>query len=151
MGIFVLGVLLGLLSHIPVFAATEAPLGFSADIASPSDWVAETDILVYSDRATLTVDNLEWARFTDTNSMDPVFDDTANVLQKVPLQDELSEGDIVSYRKTGAEYLTIHRIIAISEDELGWYVVTKGDNNAEPDAAKVRFNQIEKVVVAIIY
>jgi signal peptidase I len=150
-GIFLLGLLVGTMSQIPVFASLEAPFGISEDISSPSDWIAEENILVYSDYAQIDVSGLQWAKFTDTNSMDPIFDEGANVLQKVPLREELTVGDIISYGVNTSEYLTIHRIVEIGSDSDGWYVITKGDNNPTVDIGKVRFNQVEKVVVAVIY
>ena len=64
-------------------------------------------------------------------------------------QEELQEGDIISFE---TDYGTIiHRIIKIDYDKEGWYAITKGDNSPVNDSEKVRFTQIKRVVVAIIY
>ena len=36
-------------------------------------------------------------------------------------------------------------------DNEGWYAITKGDNNVVEDNWKVRFEQIEGIVIGIIY
>ncbi|RMF55349.1 signal peptidase I [Candidatus Woesearchaeota archaeon] len=126
--------------------------GNSKDVPSPADRIPEKDIHVYDDRVVINVDNPVWASFTDTNSMDPVFDVGANVIEIIPKsEDELKVGDIISYRQNGFNKNIIHRIIKIGEDEKGWYAIVKGDNNAEKDPQKVRFDSVQRVVVAIIY
>ena len=44
-----------------------------------------------------------------------------------------------------------HTLKEIGYDEDGWYATMKGDNNPYTDPGKVRFDQIERLVVAIIY
>ena len=51
-----------------------ANLGVSTERASPSDWIKESQIAVYSNRVVLDIKDAVWAVFTDTNSMDPFFD-----------------------------------------------------------------------------
>ena len=53
----------------------------------------------------------------------------------------------VKYLKEGV----IHRIAEISNDEQGWYAIVKGDNNEAPDPERVRFEQIKKVLVGVLY
>lgn len=120
------------------------------EVASPKDRIPESDILVYSNQVILNVQNAQWSKFTDTNSMDPVIDAGANALQIVPLSpEEIQIGDIISYE---SEYgIIIHRVKQIDYDEDGWYAVAKGDNNPTDDPSRVRFNQIKRVVVGIIY
>ncbi len=120
------------------------------EVASPKDRISESDILVYPDQVILTVKNAQWSKFTDTNSMDPVIDAGANALQLVPkTPEELQVGDIISYE---TEYGTIiHRVKEINYDKDGWYALAKGDNNPTEDPFRIRFNQIKRVVVGIIY
>ena len=120
------------------------------EVASPKDRIPESNILVYPDQVILNVKNTQWSRFTDTNSMDPVIDAGANALQIVPqTPEEIQIGDIISYE---TEYGTIiHRVKQISYDEQGWYAVAKGDNNPTEDPFRIRFSQIKRVVVGIIY
>ena len=122
------------------------------ELPSPKDRVSEDQIHVYSNRVIIDLRGAEWATFTDTNSMDPVIDLGANAIEMVPAtSDEIQVGDIVSYRSSFADGIIIHRIVEIGNDSRGWYARLKGDNNAEIDPGKVRFDQIERVVVAIIY
>jgi hypothetical protein len=116
----------------------------------PLDRIRTNQIQVYGDRVIINARELQWASFTATGSMLPVLGPGANALQEIPKSaDEIQIGDIVSY-KIGSKVI-IHRIIETGSDESGWYAITKGDNNAEPDPAPVRFSQIDRVVVGILY
>lgn len=120
--------------------------------ASPADRISQNNIHVLGDKVIFDVNDPEWAMFTDTNSMDPVFDAGANAIEIIPKSEsEIEVGDIVSYKSEYADGTIIHRVAAIGQDENGWYAVMKGDNNANADPGKIRFNQIQRVVVAIIY
>jgi hypothetical protein len=120
--------------------------------ASPADRIQESQIHVYNNRVVIDIKNPEWASFTDTNSMDPVFDYGSNAIETVPLSaEEIQEGDIISYNSKYASGIIIHRVIKIGTDEDGWYAIVKGDNNKQPDPGKIRFTQIKRVLVAIIY
>ena len=128
------------------------PVIISKDRDSPVDRIKESQIHVYDDVVVIEIDNPEWSTFTDTNSMDPVIDKGANAIHIVPSsENELSVGDIVAYESEYSDGTIVHRIIEISEDEDGKYFIMKGDNNPEPDPGRVRFSQIKRVLVAIIY
>ena len=117
---------------------------------SPGDWIKEGQISVYNDRVILELQNPLWASFTDTNSMDPYLDETSNAIEIQPNHpDDIVVGDIIAY-KTGYGVL-VHRVIEKGSDEHGVYYIVKGDNNQVRDPFKVRFQDIEGVVVAIIY
>ena len=119
---------------------------------SPPDHIKEENIHVYSNRVVIDIENPEWATFTPSNSMDPVIDVGANSIQIVPQNKSIvGLGDIASYESTYAEGTIIHRIVHIGEDELGTYYYLKGDNNILKDPGKVRFNQIRRITVGIIY
>lgn len=120
--------------------------------ASPRDRIPERDIGVYKDRVVISVKDAQWSTFTDTNSMDPVIDAGANAIQVVPESaDEIQVGDIISYRSEYAGGIFIHRVVHKGQDERGTYFIAKGDNLPTSDPGKIRFEQIERVVVAIIY
>ncbi len=122
------------------------------EVASPQDWVKEEDISVLNNRVIIKVDNPEWARFTNTNSMDPVIDEGSHAIEIVPkIPEDISVGDIVSYKSNLVEGTIIHRVVKIGYDTKGWYAIFKGDNNNSNDPEKVRFDQIKRVVIAIIY
>jgi len=124
----------------------------SKERTSPGDRITEDQIHVYSDTVILEIKNPEWSTFTDTNSMDPVIDQGANAIHVVPeSSDEIQVGDIVAYESVYSTGTIIHRVIEIGEDDDGVYYILKGDNNPMPDPGKVRFDQIKRVLVAIIY
>ncbi len=141
--------------------ATDAPASLPAYLtgvsipkerASPADRISQNDIHVLNNQVIIDVDEPEWAMFTDTNSMDPVFDAGANAIEIVPKSEsEIEVGDIVSYKSEYADGTIIHRVAQIGQDENGWYATMKGDNNPNADPGKIRFSQIERVVVAVIY
>ena len=122
----------------------------STERISPYDWIKESQIHVYQNRVVIDIADPEWAAFTNTNSMDPVLDETANAIEVVPTSaDQIHIGDIVSY-KDGDDTI-IHRVIGKGKDEEGFFFIMKGDNNPLKDPGKVRFDQIQRLVVAIIY
>lgn len=121
-------------------------------MASPKDRVPENAIIVYGDRVLLDLQNAQWSTFTDTHSMEPVIMHGSNAIQIVPRSaDELQVGDIVSYESEYAKGTIIHRIVYKGEDESGVYFVMKGDNLPTSDPGRIRFEQIRRVVVAIVY
>ena len=125
---------------------------FSRDKISPHDWIERNQIHVYSDKVVLDIPNVVWAEIADTKSMDPVFDSTAHVLQLIPTSpNDIHVGDIVSYEYLSDQPNIIHRVVEIGNDAQGWYAVIKGDNNSSPDPGKVRFDQIRKVMIGVIY
>ena len=119
---------------------------------SPQDWISEDQIHVTNKEIRIDLQNAEWARFTDTNSMDHVFDAGSNAIEIVPSHSaEIQEGDIVSYYSPAAGATIVHRVVETGYDDQGWYAFFKGDNINSRDPEKVRFKQIRRIVVAIIY
>ncbi len=153
---------LGWLSHLlySVFSSQElqSPLAMLEDSifpgrerSSPHDWVKEEQIHINSDSVSIDIKNPQWAVFTDTNSMDPLLDETSHAIEIVPeKKEDIHIGDIVSYKSAKLDGIVIHRIVDIGDDG-DWYALAKGDNNTAVDPEKVRFGQIERVLVAIIY
>ena len=122
------------------------------ELPSPLDRIREDQILVTNERIVINLKGAEWASFTDTNSMDPVIDAGAHAIEIIPKsEDDIQVGDIAAYESEYAEGTIIHRIVHKGEDEQGTYFVLKGDNNPINDPGKVRFEQIKRLVVAIIY
>ena len=120
------------------------------ELSSPGDWISEDQINVYSNRIVINIKNATWAGFTDTNSMDPFIDASANAIEIIPRSPELIKiGDVISYKTNYG--IIIHRIIEVGEDKEGTYYIVKGDNNRFEDPSKVRFKDIVGVVVAVIY
>lgn len=148
--LLVIGVLLGLVGQALV-TSVQYPAGNNViERSSPQDRIPEQDIEVYPDRVIINLEGAQWARFADTNSMDPIIDRGTNAIQIAPKSmDDVEVGDIISYQS--GERIIIHRVIEKAIDEQGWYVIAKGDNNPTADATKVRFEQITRVLVAVIY
>lgn len=147
--ILVIGVLLGLVGQT-LAESVQYPAGSALERISPQDRISEDDIEVYPDRVVINLEGAQWARFADTNSMDPIIDRGTNAIQIQPKSmDEIDVGDIISYR--AGDRTIIHRVVQKSVDEQGWYVLAKGDNNPAADPEKVRFEQISRVLVAVIY
>jgi len=121
-------------------------------IKTPSDKLTENQIKVYSSRVILDIKNAEWASFTPTGSMEPVLNENSNAIELVPeSEDEIEVGDICSYKSDYATGTIIHRVVYKGQDEKGTYYVFKGDNNPTSDPGRIRFDQVKRCVVAIIY
>ena len=126
-------------------------LTFSSDeIMSPEDHITEEQIKVYDDRVVLNVDDPVWSSFTDTNSMDPLLDAGANGIEIKPqFEDDIHVGDVISYKTEKG--IIIHRVIEIGTDEEGTYYIVKGDNNPIADKDKIRFEDVQGILVAVVY
>lgn len=119
---------------------------------SPSDWIKDSQIHVYHDKIVIDLDGAEWSEFTDTNSMDPVIDSGANAIEIIPKSpSQINVGDIIAYSSPYSSGTIIHRVIETGIDSKGWYCHVKGDNLPTQDPGKIRFDQVKRVVVAIIY
>lgn len=150
--IFVTGWFSSIVASNYTFDLSQAPLAKARERISPADHIKESQIRVYKDRIIIDVDNAIWARYTDTNSMDPLFDNGANGIEIKPESEEsLNVGDIIAYKASWASGTVIHRIIETGYDDNGWYAITKGDNNSSPDPSPVRFSQVEFLLIGIIY
>lgn len=133
------------------FIILKFPFSLAApERVSPNDWVKEEQIKVYKDKVVLEIPNALWAGFTNTNSMDPFLDERSNALEIKPAHPEAIEvGDVIAYN---SQYGTlVHRVIEKGYDRQGVYYRVKGDNSTLADPLKVRFSQVEGVVVAVIY
>ena len=133
-------------------------VGYGADMPmqgperfSPADRINWEQIVI--ERNGVRIGGMTGVRLVslaDTNSMDPTLDAEATAIEIVPASaEDLHVGDIISYQ-SGSDVI-IHRIVETGSDANGWYAVAKGDNNAVPDPAKVRFEQVKGVVVGIVY
>jgi len=132
------------------------PLSFPItdnDKDSPHYLVNDGHIHVFSNKFIVDgFDDLQWASLACTKSMDPVFDCEANVIEVIPKSpDDIELGDIISYKSKYASGTIIHRVVDKGVDEDGVFFILKGDNNKNADPGKVRFKQVERQVVAVIY
>ncbi len=126
--------------------------GSAVERASPSNWIEQEQIHLYRDKVVIEMQDPQWAVFADSNSMDPFIDTGAHALQVVPQsEDDLAVGDVISFSRAGESKVIIHRIYEIGHDQDGWFATTKGDNNYAIDEGKVRFSQIHRVLVGVLY
>ena len=126
-------------------------LNFEVVEVDPFRQISKDDIKVYTDRVVIYVNKAFTASFTDSKSMYPLISENVLALEIRPEnKTALKAGDIIGYESKAFNTSIIHRIIEISEDEYGWYAVTKGDNNPTPDPDRVRFEDIQGVLVGII-
>lgn len=133
---------------------TQTPEGFSNnnDMASPASHIEQNQIKVTNKNVELDLQDAKWATFKDTKSMLPVLDKDTYALQIEPTcPEEIQTGDIVSYKSNIRNNIIIHRVIDKGEDDKGIYYTLQGDNNESPDPERVRCDQIDRKVVAIIY
>src|SRR3989338_2427894 len=160
-GTFMLVFLVGILIGSVQSRSLEMPSGISdinpfaenaPERLSPYDWVKESQIDVFEDKVIINIKNPEWAGFADTNSMDPFIDKGANAIKIIPkTEEDIHAGDVISYNPENSDAIIIHRVIKIGQDEKGRYFVAKGDNNPVKDPEKIRFYQIKRVLVGVIY
>jgi signal peptidase I len=123
----------------------------AAEIISPDDHIREDQIIVTNEQVILLIEDAIWSSFTDTNSMDPLLDYGSNGIEIVPESvEDITVGDVISYRSTTGG-IVIHRVIDIASDEEGIYYIMKGDNNPTADAQKVRFEDVQGILVAVVY
>ncbi len=124
----------------------------SRELISPSDRITEDDISIFEDYIVINIQDATWSRYADSNSMDPLLDYGANGIEIVPeSENDIHVGDIIVFRPFWSDNLIVHRVISIGEDEQGWYCTTKGDNSNITDPGKLRFDQIEYILVGIFY
>ena len=119
---------------------------------SPADRIQDSDINVFANSVRIDIKNAKWRKFIDSNSMDPLIDEGTTTIEIKPKNaDEIEVGDIIAYKVEGYDYAFVHRVIEIGNDEMGIYFVTKGDNYSMEDQEKVRFSDVEGIVVGILY
>tara|TARA_Y100000034_G_scaffold107716_1_gene137535 strand:+ start:3149 stop:3604 length:456 start_codon:yes stop_codon:yes gene_type:complete len=143
-------VVLLILTLLSVTAFSNKQFLGGTELSSPSDWIKEEQIKVFKDKVILDIPGATWARFTNTNSMDPFIDETSNAIEVKPASAKsINVGDVISYQTSYG--ILIHRVIEKNYDQDGIYFLVKGDNNTLRDPFKVRFEDIKGVVVAVVY
>lgn len=117
---------------------------------TPQDWVKEEDIFVYQNKVCFEANNLSWTAYKPTGSMRPLFDEGANGIETKPDNPEaIKVGDVISFKD--GDTIIVHRVIKTAYDSTGWFAKTKGDNNPIEDSIKIRFKNINGVLIALIY
>lgn len=124
----------------------------SNELISPKDRISEDQIHIYEDKIVIEIDGATYARYADTGSMEPIIDVEANGLEIRPFsENDIQIGDIITYQPEWTNNLVVHRVIQIGYDEEGWFAYTKGDNTNVIDPGKIRFNQVEYILIGVLY
>lgn len=131
----------------------EKPAVFVSDeLISPGDRIQDSQIIIYEDKIVIKVNDANWAKYTNTNSMDGFLDENATGIEIVPKSEmDIEIGDVISYKAEWNDGLVAHRVIDVGYDADGWYAIAKGDNVSFADPGKIRFNQIKYVLVGVLY
>jgi signal peptidase I len=120
------------------------------DLENIPERISVKDMTVLSNEVILRLQNPIWAVFANTSSMIPVINHNTKAIQIKPKDiQEINVGDIIAY--SSGNDIIIHRVISKERDDTGYYLITKGDNNNVVDPTKIRFEQVQGIVVALIY
>jgi hypothetical protein len=125
--------------------------GLPMNRSSPSDFIKEEDIEIYSDKIIIRIPGAILSRYASTGSMLQIISHTANGIE-IPFTStsQVNVGDIIAFIPMGSNELIVHRIVEIGQDNEGWYCITKGDNNNQTDG-KIREEQIKFITIGIFY
>lgn len=124
----------------------------ATEVLSPSDWITSEQVRVTPDRVIIEIPFARAGSIIDTNSEAPLINGNTTTIEiRPPSAEAINLGDIIVYYSTVSKELIVHRVVAQGNDDDGWFVIAKGDNNFEPDPEKIRFDQVKSVVVGIIY
>jgi hypothetical protein len=122
---------------------------FNRNVEGPGDFVKEEMIYANGSSVTIAIKNPMLFRYDDSGSMQPVLGASVNGVGFKPLSPaQIHVGDIINFQSNGL--FIVHRVVEKGQDEQGVYFITRGDNSDVADS-KIRFEDIDGVVVALIY
>jgi hypothetical protein len=127
------------------YTFNEQPAVTGAVVLQPSNHILVDDISLSERQVCVSLPNATIAQYEDTNSMTPTLDADTHGIEILPVEGDIEIGDIIAYRV--GEKSIIHRVVDMNES--GYY--TQGDNNKLRDPVVVQFDQIEGVVVGLLY
>lgn len=120
------------------------------EMPAPFDHIKKEQIVITGNKIIIQNKNINWAEYTGSGSMNPILTSTANGIEIKPRDvNSIHVGDIISYYYNNE--LIVHRVVKIGVDDEGWYAITKADNLQKEDPIKIRFNQINGVLIGVIY
>ena len=129
-----------------------SPLSADASLHAAQDRLNEDQIKVFSDRVVLELSGAKYAQVAPTSSMLPFLHSGSHTLEVQPeSESDLSVGDVISFYVKEKQAYVVHAITEIGSDNDGWYAKTKGFNNPGEDPWTVRFNDIQGVLVGVLY
>tara|TARA_Y100000310_G_C20643982_1_gene795546 strand:- start:860 stop:1342 length:483 start_codon:yes stop_codon:yes gene_type:complete len=120
------------------------------EIKSPNNYIKDSKIKIFKNKVSIYVNDTYKANFDNTHSMEPTIDQYSTGIEIEPKsKEDIHVGDIISY--TNDDNITIiHRVVFIGNDP-DWYVITKGDNNPQNDPGKIRYSEINRILIGILY
>jgi len=122
---------------------------FRDEINAPYDFISEDQILVDNGNIVINLSNYTLRRFESSGSMLPFLsENSTGVGIKPETEKDIHVGDIITFKQDNK--VVVHRVVDKGEDEKGAYFITKGDNNGIKDS-KIQFENIDSVIVAVIY
>ncbi|MBI4145418.1 hypothetical protein HY493_04415 [Candidatus Woesearchaeota archaeon] len=138
---------------VPVPVETAQAVFGPNDVPGPITSLLASQVHVFNDRVEIDMGDMIPAVFTDTDSMGHTLDQgTIALEQTITDPRQVQVGDIVSYKTPLApDAIIIHRVIEIGNDEEGVFYIFQGDGLSEPDPAKVRFSQLQREVIGLLY
>jgi len=120
-----------------------------SSVSSPQSYFSDEELLLHEGGLLLEHDDVRLVHFSDTGSMEPLISgESRGIVVSLESYGNLAVGDIIGFEKN--KQTIVHRVIGLGEDAEGFYVITRGDNGFSDDG-KVRKEDIEYVVVGILY
>ena len=126
----------------------------------PLDRIDDSNIKVYSNKIVIE-GNFGKIGATGTSMLQVSPDGTTHITIKPTDPEEIIIGEIIIFKKPQAmvdngftsnlSTTILHRVIDKGTDSEGIYYYTAGDSNKKVDGAKIRFENITKIVVGVIW
>ncbi len=114
---------------------------------TPKDRIKEEDIQLRHNSVIINIPGASLSKLDDKSSRESLFSShSEGLVMNVSSPSELKAGDIVSYFSPSKQMMVYGRISHIGEDKEGWYAQFSSEGRR-----RIRFNRIEKVVVAVLY
>jgi len=146
--IFLIGLLIGYGINIYSTAGVTGLVIDSYNL-QPSNYVENKEIIIYPEEVVIKLKGAQLSSYDSTGSMLPTLGENVNgITIKPESEEDVNVGDIISFRK--GDKIIVHRVVEKGIDEQGVYFITKGDNSPTNDG-KIRFVEIERIVVGLIY
>jgi len=78
-------ILLALFANLAYSFDLRHPVTFTSnELISPQDRIKDSQIHIYKNKIILDIENAKYARYADTNSMDPILDKGATGIEIIP-------------------------------------------------------------------
>lgn len=85
-----------------------------------------------------------------SGSMEPAISPGDVVVVADAPASRIGEGDVITFARPGVDTPTTHRVVEVSESEVGEVYTTKGDANEDPDAQPIQESQVVGKVTFVL-